>query len=322
MDKISVFNRLFWFSILCLGCGGWSVLSAQIVTMALDTAEIFIGAPATLSVSAERNVMDGQGKFTWPTFQDTLPGGLEILEKLPMDTVAVENDNGDNLIRITQKFIVTSWDSGYQAVPPIQLIWNEDTLISNPLLLQVNLSPIDETQSIIDYADIKRVEWTLGERLRQWLPWIIGFAAVVGLVLFVIKKLRNRPKKSIEAPSQGIPLEPAHIVALRALEIIQKDAIWKQGRVKEHHAGVSEVLRAYFERRFGFPAMERSTDEIIHQCSRLSLNEAAKEHFIEILRTTDLVKFAKWSPTSSDHIRVVELGIQFVESTTTDPTEA
>ena len=43
------------------------------------------------------------------------------------------------------------------------------------------------------------------------------------------------------------------------------------------------------------------------------------EIVIEVLHLTDLVKFAKWKPTVSDHERMVQRSIAFVEHTL--PTE-
>ena len=85
----------------------------------------------------------------------------------------------------------------------------------------------------------------------------------------------------MQAPQKKVPLEPAHIVALRELERIEQEAIWKQGQTKAHHAAVSQVIRTYFERRFHYPAMERSTDEIRSGLSHLPLRTSEKELILE-----------------------------------------
>jgi hypothetical protein len=290
--------------------------SAQRVTMTLDTAVIAIGQPTLLRLQADRSLTEGRSTFAWPYWQDTIPGGLEILRTLGADTTATEAENGDPVIRIERAYLVTAWDSGYLAIPPAELVWGSDTVTSNPVLLNVLLAPPGEPGQIAGHADIRRVGWTWQERARRWLPWVLAFLAVLALTFAIVRWLRNRTVVVEEPQPRPVPLEPAHIVALRELERISAAAVWKTGHVKEHHAEVSEVIRTYFERRYKFPAMERSTDEIRSGLAHLPIRTAERELILELLSLTDLVKFAKWTPQQSDHLRVVEQSIRFVELTT------
>lgn len=291
----------------------------QQVQMTLDTAVIAIGEPTVLRIQADRDVTAGMGEFGWPTWQDTIPGGLEILRALGTDTTAIESDEGNPVIRIERAYEITAWDSGYLAIPPALLRWGTDTLASNPLLLNVLLAPPGEPGAIAGHADIRRVQWTWQERLQRWLPWLLALAATLALAFFIVRWWRNRPVAAVVESAPAAPLEPAHIVALRALDRIQKEAVWKQGQVKAHHAAVSEVLRTYFERRYNYPALERSTDELRSGLVHLPIRAHEKELVLELLTLTDLVKFAKWTPQESDHHRVIEQAIRFVEATTITP---
>ncbi len=291
----------------------------QQVQIALDTSVIAIGEPTVLRIQADRDVTAGTGEFGWPTWQDTIPGGLEILRALGTDTMAIESDEGNPVIRIERAYEITAWDSGYLAIPPALLVWGTDTLASNPLLLNVLLTPPGEPGQIAGHADIRRVQWSWQERLQRWLPWFLALAAALGLAFFIVRWWRNRPVEEVVASTPAAPLEPAHIVALRALDRIEKDAVWKQGQVKAHHAAVSEVLRTYFERRYNYPALERSTDELRNGLVHLPIRAQEKELILELLTLTDLVKFAKWTPQEADHHRVIEQGIRFVEATTITP---
>lgn len=300
-------------------CGQALTTYGQEVQMTLDTAVIAIGEPTVLRIQADRDVTAGTGEFGWPTWQDTIPGGLEILRTLGTDTTAVESDEGTPVIRIERAYEITAWDSGYLAIPPALLAWGTDTLASNPLLVNVLLAPPGEPGQIAGHADIRRVQWTWQERIQRWLPWLLAAAAAIGLAFFMVRRWRNRPVKKMVESTPEAPLEPAHIVALRALERIEKEALWKQGQVKAHHAAVSEVLRTYFERRYNYPALERSTDELRSGLVHLPIRAHEKELVMELLDLTDLVKFAKWTPQEADHRRVIEQGIRFVEATTINP---
>lgn len=301
-------------ALVTLGAG--THVQAQTVTMTLDTSAIAIGAPVSLWVHADRNLEAEQGAFIWPVIQDSLPGGLEILRPGQRDTTAVTAEDGANVIRISQQWFVTSWDSGFQAIPPISLLWNGDSIWSNPLLLQVILPPPGEAGVLAAHADIRRVHWTWQEQLRRWLPWALGIVLGIAVLIGIFRYLKRRPAKAApEVKVPDAPLEPAHIVALRELERIQQAAVWKSGQAKAHHAAVSSTLRAYFEARYQFPAMERSTDEIRSGLAHLPILGAEKELVLEVLQLADLVKFAKFTPTADDHLRVVERSIRFVERT-------
>ena len=291
----------------------------QQVQMTLDTMVIAIGEPTVLRIQADRDITAGTGAFGWPTWQDTIPGGLEILRELGTDTSAIESDEGNPIIRVERAYEITAWDSGYLAIPPALLTWGTDTLASNPLLLNVYLTPPGEPGQIAGYADIRRVQWSWQERLQRWLPWFLALAAALGLVFFILRWWRNRPVEEVVESTPAAPLEPAHIVALRELDRIEKEAVWKRGQVKAHHAAVSEVLRTYFERRYNYPALERSTDELRNGLVHLPIRTHEKELVLELLTLTDLVKFAKWTPLEADHHRVIEQGIRFVEATTVTP---
>ena len=293
-----------------------SVAHGQQVRMTADTTVIAIGDPTVLRVQADRDVTAGNRSFEWPAWQDTIPGGLEILQVLGADTTAIEGEDGNPIIRVERTYEITAWDSGYLAIPPTLLVWGTDTIASNPLLFNVLLAPPGEPGRIAGYADIRRVQWSWQEQIQRWLPGLLAAIATLGLVLFLFRRWRNRPGTAEVQAAPSAPLEPAHILALRELNRIEKEAVWKQGHIKAHHAAVSEVMRTYFERRYNYPAMERSTDELRSGLVHLPVRAQEKELILELLSLTDLVKFAKWSPQVADHQRIIEQGIRFVEVTT------
>ena len=289
---------------------------SQSVTMALDTNTISIGDQARLTITAIRSITQNQADFSWPNWKDSLPGGIELLGGFDADTTAVDLDNGDMAFAMHRTYRVTCWDSGFIAIPPVGIPFGLDTIFSNSLVLNVLLAPPGEAGKIAAAADIRETQWTWIERLWRWLPWIIGSILALGILAFIWTQWRKRERtEKIDIPEKRVPKEAAHVIALRALERIELDAIWKQGEAKKHHAITSEVLRRYLEGRFEFRALERSTEEIKQGIPNLPLLEQDREILLEILNLTDLVKFAKWSPSTDDHIRIVKRAIRFVEQT-------
>ena len=169
---------------------------------------------------------------------------------------------------------------------------------------------------IAGHAPIRMTSWSWQERLRQWLPWLLATLLIGALAIWSFRKYKQRtPRNKEDRIAVDTPREAAHVIALRTLDAIQKDAVWKKGQIKTHHASTSTALRLYLEHRFNFPALERSTTEIIQAINRLPLRENDTENLIEVLTLADLVKFAKFTPEVSDHQRIISRSIEFVENT-------
>lgn len=289
---------------------------AQKVSMALDTSEIALGDQTVLTIAAIRDPMNGAGPFVWPVWEDTLTRGLEIIKVQELDTVAVELPNGNAGILVAQQLIVTHWDSGVHTISPIPLIWKGDTILSNAVILKVTMPQVGKAGEIAGHAPIRQTEWSWQERMQQWLPGLLASIAILAFGAWTWRKWKQRvPFERPETIVPKAPLEAAHVIALRTLENIKKTAIWKNGQVKLHHAATSEALRLYLEQRFDFPALERSTSEVKDAVGQLPLRQLEIEALIEVLTLADLVKFAKWNPNASDHERVVNRSIRFVENT-------
>ena len=290
------------------------------VTMELDTAVLAIGDQAILTIHADRNISTGGGEFGWPDWTDTIPGGLEIITSLGLDTLAAVDEEGEAIIRISNRWMVTHWDSGFHAIPPAALTFRDDSILSNPLLLEVLLPPPGEPGQIAGHADLRRTQWTWKERLMQIMPWAMGALAIAILAAWAWRLWKRRePSEKPQAVEAPQPKEPAHVVALKKLEALEKASIWKQGQTKEHYAQASSILREYLENRFEFPALERSSTEIKSGLQSLPLRREEADVFMEVLHLTDLVKFAKWSPTHQDHLRIVQRCVRFVELTVPEP---
>ncbi|MBV42407.1 MAG: hypothetical protein CL834_05190 [Crocinitomicaceae bacterium] len=305
----------------CMLCGllimtATYALKAQVVTIQLDTNLLALGDQTVLTVAATRDPMDGEGSFSWPTWTDTLTGGLEILKIVEEDTLAVELAQGRIGIQVTQKLLVTHWDSGFHTISPIQMGWNNDTIESNSLGIQVLMPEAGDAGKLAGHAPIRLTSWSWKERIQQFFPLALAAALVFAVGFWLFKKWKERgPKEETERNVPVDPLEAAHVIALRRLEAIQSDAVWKKGQIKLHHAASSEALRLYLEHRFHFPALERSTSEIKQAINRLPLSRNETDTLIEVLTLADLVKFAKFTPELSDHERIVSRSIEFVENT-------
>jgi hypothetical protein len=163
-------------------------------------------------------------------------------------------------------------------------------------------------------ADLIDVRWTWWELLLRALPWLAAAGAAAALGRWAWKRYRRRQTGTAEAQEAAVALQP-HEAALTELARIQREAAWRLGDDKGHHAAVSEVLRRYIEARWGFPALERTTFEIRRGLRALSMREEDRTLLVGVLELADMVKFAKLRTGAEDHERAVMQAIAFVKST-------
>ena len=140
---------------------------------------------------------------------------------------------------------------------------------------------------------------------------IIGILAVVAAIVFW---LISRRKKTKSAPA--VPAKSAYDTAWEQLEALKARDLISQGKIKEYHIEISDIIRRYLEGRFSLNAPEMTTEEFLNslrQGARLEIIH--KDLLREFLGYCDLVKFAKYTPESREIELVWESARNFISQT-------
>ena len=151
------------------------------------------------------------------------------------------------------------------------------------------------------------------EAPRSFTAWFIAGAVLLAL-LAALWWWRRRPKPAVDAPA--VPQLPADVVALQALDEIERKALLAAGEFKRFYSEVTDVLRTYLENRYNFLAMEETTDEILAELDRRNLRIDGVE---DLLKEADLVKFAKHVPDAAAGTRAMESARDIVVRTAPRP---
>ena len=287
-----------------------SLLQAQPTTVSatMDSTILLVGEQTRLTFTVAQ--MRGR-QVCAPVFSDTIVSGLEIVERLPLDTQLAD----DGLLLVSQSYVLTSFDSALYFIDAQPFVDGADTLYSNPLSLKVVSIPVDTAQHAI--ADIKSVyappfDWPL-----FWLIVLItlGVAALAVIGFFVYRYVKRHAAPSAEV-AEPQDLRPAHEIALERLDVIKAEKLWQQNRAKEYHTQLTDVVRDYIARRFGICAVEQTSAEILAGIQpELSGQKTVYADLKTLLTTSDLVKFAKYKPLVSEDEKSLALAYQFVEAT-------
>jgi hypothetical protein len=205
--------------------------------------------------------------------------------------------------------------SGSLTVPALTVQVQEgDTtqpLTTDPLLITVTaLVPADADMSAV--KDIAPPVPLIRRGLPPWV-WIVGSGLVsAGLLAGVWWWYRQRQRAA------AVPLlqRPAHLLALAALEHLQRQDLIGQECIEEFYVRVSTILRRYIEWRFGLRAPEQTTEEfLVAALATGGLIVAHRDLLEAFLQHCDLVKFARYRPTPDAMEDTFESAKTFVEHT-------
>jgi hypothetical protein len=214
-----------------------------------------------------------------------------------------------------QTYTVLAFDEGKYLVGPIpvyvQKLTGFDSVASNTIIIDVRTVKADTSKA---FKDIKP-QLTVPYSWNEFIPYYLGLAALILLIVAAIllyRYLKNR--KPVEVPKRSIK-EPPHIWARAELKKIEDEKLWQKGEVKLYYSRLTDVLRMYLEFRFNWQALESTTAEIEKDMGKYNMKEKAKASLLEILRTADLVKFAKQQPMPDINIRAMDSAYRFIEFT-------
>lgn len=267
-------------------------LQAQLITVqsVVSSDSLMIGDQVIYSLQVEAA---DQVEFMMPVLQDTLGKNLELLSPALSDTT-----HADGRKMVQQSYILTGFEAGMQMIPSQEVIYASgnlmDTARSMPLMIQVYDPVVDTTQMI------KPIKPPLNTPVsfREILPWLLvalGGLTVATLAIWLLRRYLGRKRDPEEYVNRIT--EPAHVIAFRELDKLKEEKIWEEGQVKLFYTKLTGTCRTYIERQYGIPAMESTTEEILHAFRKSNPEDALLDEILEeLLELADLVKFAKEDP--------------------------
>ena len=272
----------------------------------LDTNMITIGDQFNLDLQVS---YPSGADVVFPDIRDTLISNIEVLQQFESDTTSAEDDQ----VEVKKRYLLTCFDSGLYEIPPLpfRLSFDNwiDTVFSNPMYLLVYTVPLDST-----IRDIKQpigVPVTLAEVLPYILIGTGILALAYGIIYFVRKRKRKEP---VFAPAK--PREPPHVIALRELDELRESKLWQKNEYKLYYTLLTEIIRRYIERRFGIPAMEQTTFDILRSWKETGFDDQELIDILkQLLNLADLVKFAKEKPLPTDNEINMDNAYVFVRKT-------
>jgi hypothetical protein len=251
------------------------LLPAQVVNLSFDKQRILLGEQVGVNVKAF--VEKGATLNNFPI--DTLPH-FEVLESSKIDTAAI-----GNTLQLSQKLIVTSWDSGR---------WNVPTVIqagmpTKPIAIDVTYtSPWNPAQP---YHDIKGIVPVENPGKTTWWWYLIGLAVLIALFLLFFPE-GKKDKKDVELDKN------AYRKAMQQLEKLEKE---KGLDAKGFYTELINIFRGYLKGARGIQSFSKTSDDLSIQLQSQKMPSANYNALVQTLRLSDLVKFAAYQPADGIH---------------------
>ena len=267
------------------------------ITSSFDSTRIFVGDQIKFTVTFDK---PSGLKLTLPVLKDTLCKNIEILSGPHTDSSATQNGR----IKIIQKYLITSFDSGHYSIKPVfaetksseglKRFYSDYSLLQ---VMRVKIAPRDTTAKIFDIVKPYRSPITVGEVL----PWVL-IMTVLGILIWAAIRYFRKLKKTTPGSEPYIPLDPAHVIAFRELEILKNEELWQKGEIKKYYTRLTEILRQYLERRYSVFSLELTTSETLEALLKTGFKKNGYYNELKsVLTGADLVKFAKYKPEPTEN---------------------
>jgi hypothetical protein len=134
-------------------------------------------------------------------------------------------------------------------------------------------------------------------------------AAIVGALVY--RWWRRRPRPVPPPP----PPRPPWEVALEALYLLRDSKALQEGQQGEYAATVSDILRKYLGDRYGFDGLEATSREIRKALRAVTPPPPVLPEVERLLDESDLIKFARVTPTTEECEGLFSLGETIVKAT-------
>ena len=283
-------------------------LFAQNVTVSasVDSQSVSIGDWIQYSVNVK---YPSSTPIGFPIFKDTI-GVFEIVQQ---DSLLKTELNGE--IELKKKFIIAKYDAGNYSVQPFVVQYKDasgkiHSALSNPIPIEIRGVEVDTSLSIKDVKPQLSVPIS-AEEIALYAGIVLALAGIGYGIYYYVQQKKKKAGLIVEVK----PTIPPHVLALIQLEELEAKRLWQSGEIKAFYSEATEIVRRYFELRYGIMALEMTSGEVMNQLKKFKLEKNITPSIEQFLSDADLVKFAKYQPIASENEQVIGQARSIVEKT-------
>ena len=256
-----------------------------IISSKVDTTSIKVGEQIKyelkLTVDTLTLVALDSNKFFTP---------FEVILEEEWDTLRFENK-----FSLKKNFSLTSFDPGTFFLKSPKIIINDVLFYSDSILIDVLSVKVDTVSK--KFFDIKNIIEVNKNDEGWWRNYV-----VIGIIILVVILIWKLYKRIFNSKLENEKTQPPFERAINALQLLESSNLKEQFEYKLYYSKLTEIVKNFLEEEVNLDALESTTDELISKLEllkhsgKLSLSNETIINFKAVLRTADLVKFAKSNP--------------------------
>jgi hypothetical protein len=297
-----------------------SALNGQVAQTILQKNKLIVGEQTTLIYRVPLKSNNQKTNFT-PN-EKYIPSSQKMANKQneASETIEILGKFKDTIMDINGRFewigsyTIIAWDSGFFAIPPVQIELT-DSLIEFPAaLLQVNLMKAEKGKDIYDiqeaFEEIPDDSFSFSRFLKNYW-WLLAGILCTLIGLFIYRKHKKRQGKN------PIPVLSLKEKTLLAIDDLEQKRLWSSGQLKLHYSELSYILRQYLSTQYQLSLLEKTSIETKLLLSQKGVSKNTVDEIATILDQSDLVKFAKSIPEEIIVLQISALARKIVIETST-----
>ena len=189
----------------------------------------------------------------------------------------------------TFTYQIAAYKTGNLVVP------TQGALPGLPVSIQSVVTQDLKTASIKDIADPLHLPITW----KPYILWALALALIVGALIYAYKKWRKNKQPGFASEAMFDLRSPAQ-KAREALQSLKDKNYLLQGQIKTHYLEMTEIMKHYFSDLYHASVADMTTDECL-QFLKGKCDEQTLRRIKNLLHSSDLAKFAKYSPTDPEN---------------------
>lgn len=301
--------RIFAIFTLLWLCWANNAAAQVVVNVSMDTTRILIGEQVLMKVrvSAASNDL-----IEMPEYPDSvLVDGVEVLSHYTEKSEPIDQGRRQ---AITEAYRITSFDSAAYYIPPIEVRVGDSIYKSKRGIALEVISPQVDTTHIDKFfgpKDIANVYYDWDDLRKPMGLWALGVVLLL-LALYMAIQIKNNHRI---LPNIRLKLEgPPHKWAMRQIAKLRNARPHNPDEAHRYYAGLTDIVRTYIARRYGFKATAMTSAQIIEH-----LKGANDPHLLqelqEMFEAADLVKYAGLNQQVDENDRNLLIAMEYVNAT-------
>ncbi len=211
----------------------------------------------------------------------------------------------------TRTYSLESLKSGKLKIPALTVDFTDNRNPEKPIHSQLTSKELElQIASVLEgqadptkFRDIKGVVELPAEPSYKWVWFPAAGLGVTGLVMAIAMLLVHARRQRMLTADQW---------ALGQLDRLASDGLVEAGQVEGFYIRLTNIIRAYIERRFAIHALTLTTREFLEEAHAHHKLEEYRDELQANLQSADMVKFAKFRPGQDECQNAMETAKHFI----------